>query len=76
MSPDDELLTLAEVRDILRVSRRTMTTMVSRGDIRTVTVASRAVRILRSELTRYLRACDSGGPARKNRVESMKASLG
>ena len=50
----EDLLTLQEVADHLRVTRRTVTNLVNRGDLPVVRVAIRAPRVRRSDLASYV----------------------
>jgi excisionase family DNA binding protein len=54
----DRLLTRAEVADHLRLSERTITTMIATGEIKAIKVRN-MVRIRQSELDRLLREAES-----------------
>jgi excisionase family DNA binding protein len=50
----DELLTVAEVAELLKLNQQTIRNMLDRGDLPAVRVGSRRVRILRSDLDAFL----------------------
>lgn len=50
---DDELLTIEQVADILKVGRTTVYELLSSGDLPSVTIR-RCRRVLRSDLSAYI----------------------
>jgi excisionase family DNA binding protein len=50
----DELLTVAEVAELLKLNLQTVRNMLDRGDLPAVRVGTRRVRILRSDLDEFL----------------------
>ena len=49
----DRLLTIDEVRELGRVSRRTVFREIARGNLQTVTIGERGVRVRESEARRW-----------------------
>jgi excisionase family DNA binding protein len=50
----DELLTVAEVAELLKLNQQTIRNMLDRGDLPAVRVGTRRVRILRSDLDEFI----------------------
>lgn len=53
---NDRALTVREVADRLAVSEPSVRRMIARGDLHAITIGLRAVRVLESEVDRYLRS--------------------
>jgi excisionase family DNA binding protein len=52
----DELLTVAEVAELLKLNQQTVRNMIDRGELRAVRVGQRRVRIRQSQLDAFLTA--------------------
>ncbi len=59
-----QLLTKQEAADVVRVCPRTIERYISAGRIRASRLSARTVRIRRSELERFLRACETAAAPR------------
>ena len=53
MSDDDELLTVEQVADLLKIGRTTIYELMNSGDLPSVTIR-RCRRVLRSDLNAYI----------------------
>jgi excisionase family DNA binding protein len=53
--PDDEFLTVAEIADRLKLNQQTVRNWIVRGELSGVRIGTRRVRVLSSELDRYIR---------------------
>lgn len=53
-SKPDEYLTVAEIAGELKLNQQTVRNMIDRGQVRAVRVGARRVRVLRSDLDRFL----------------------
>jgi excisionase family DNA binding protein len=58
-TPGPELLTLAQVADLLQVSRATAWRRVNSGELPSVRAGGRVVRVLRADLVDYLAAANA-----------------
>jgi excisionase family DNA binding protein len=52
--PDDEMLSVAEVPERLKLNEQTVRNWIDRGELRAVRLGSRRVRIYASELNRFI----------------------
>ena len=58
----DELLTVAEVAETLKLNAQTVRNMIDRGELPAIRVGSRRVRVQRSDLDAFLaRRVEEGG---------------
>jgi excisionase family DNA binding protein len=51
---DDELLTVAEIADALKLNQQTVRNIIDRGELPALRVGERRVRVLRSDLDAFL----------------------
>lgn len=59
----DEFLTVAEVAELLKLNQETIRNMIDRGELASVRVGSRRVRVRRSDLDKFLDASWISHPA-------------
>jgi excisionase family DNA binding protein len=57
--PDDEFLTVAEIATRLKLNPQTVRNWIDRGDMASVRLGSRRVRVLSSELDRFINESSS-----------------
>jgi excisionase family DNA binding protein len=57
--PDDEFLTVAEIAERLKLNPQTVRNWIDRGDMASVRLGSRRVRVLSSELDRFINESSS-----------------
>ncbi len=75
----EELLTVREAADWLKLNQQTLRNMIDRGELRAVRVGSRRVRIRRSDLERFLAAGEApgrdGDAGRDDLSDALRAAL-
>jgi excisionase family DNA binding protein len=64
MATREELLTVGEVAEYLKLNQQTVRNMIDRGELRSLRVGVRRVRIRQSELDRFLAAGEADDKAR------------
>jgi excisionase family DNA binding protein len=65
----DEILTAAEIAELLKLNQQTVRNMIDRSDLRAVRVRSRRVRVRRSDLHSFLGAGTSPNPGIDKQLE-------
>jgi excisionase family DNA binding protein len=72
----DEYLTVAEIADRLKINPQTVRNWIDRGELTSVRLGSRRVRVLDSELQRFIaESAAAKGPSKKSARQALSEAL-